>query len=315
MPALDLVLVVSERNRGWVLDTICRQIEGHYPGRARVHYGIRSLPAASAFFFSHYSLFGACLRRNPLLRLRRTLVFFTHPSHTREEGRKVARRLAQASAVVSMSSIHAERLVGDGVPAAKVHVVIPGTDSVRFQPHPRDGAGAVGFCSAYYQRKDPDRLAAIVAAMPNRRFLLVGKGWPEWSGFSELSGRPNFAYAEPAYDDYPAQYGAMDVLVSASRLEGGPIPLLEAMMSNVVPVCSRTGFAPDIVDHGVNGFIFDIDAPVAEICELVELAYRLETDVRATVVDRTWERFSAEIHAIAEAPLTSMRARFSARPG
>lgn len=315
MPDFDLVLVVSERNRGWVLDTICRQIELHYPVRAKVHYGIESLPAASAYFFSHYSLFGACLRRNPLLRLRRTLVFFTHPSHAPEEGRKVARRLAQASAVVSMSSIHAEHLVRDGVPAQKVHVVIPGTDPQRFLPHQRDGAGAVGFCSAYYERKDPDRLDAIVAAMPARRFLLVGKGWRGWPGFHELSGRPNFVYAEPDYDDYPAQYGAMDVLVSASRLEGGPIPLLEAMMANVVPVCSRTGFAPDVVDHGVNGFLFDVDAPVAEICQLVEAAYRLGTDVRATVVGRTWERFSAEIHAIADAPRPGWRARLSARRG
>ena len=301
MAELDLLLVVSERNRGWVLETICREIAAHHPGMAALHYGLDGLPRAGAYFFSHYSLFDACVRRNPLLLLRRTLVFFTHPSHDPSKARRVARRLGRASAVVSMSTVHARTLVADGVPSQKVHVVLPGSDPERFLPHRRDGGGAVGFCSAYYPRKEPDRIAAIVRALPGRRFLLVGKRWPEWDGFAALVGEPNFAYIEPEYEDYPRYYAAMDVFVSPSRLEGGPIPLLEAMMANVVPVCSRTGFAPDLLDHGRNGFLFDVDAPVEAVCDLVEQAYRLDGDVRATVQDRTWERFSAEIRSIAEA--------------
>jgi glycosyltransferase involved in cell wall biosynthesis len=103
-----------------------------------------------------------------------------------------------------------------------------------------------------------------------------------------------------AYDEYPRYYAAMDVFVSPSRVEGGPIPLLEAMMANVVPVCSRTGFGPDLIEHGRNGFLFQVDAPVEEVAALVEQAYALDADVRATVEDRTWERFSREIRAVAE---------------
>lgn len=301
MAELDLLLIVSERNRGWVLETICREIATHHPGRAAIHYGLDGLPRANAYFFSHYSLFDACLRRNPLLRLRRTLVFFTHPSHEPSQNQRVARRLGRASAVVSMSTVHARGLVAGGVPSRKVHIVLPGSDPQRFLPHDRDGGGAVGFCSAHYPRKEPDRIAAIVRAMPARRFHLVGKRWPEWDGFDALRAEPNFTYFEPEYEDYPRYYAAMEVFVSPSRLEGGPIPLLEAMMANVVPVCSRTGFAPDLVDDGRNGFLFEVDAPLEEVCSLIERAYALDADVRATVQDRTWERFSAEIRAIAEA--------------
>ena len=301
MAELDLLLVVSERNKGWVLETICREVAAHHPGRAALHYGLDGLPRAAAYFFSHYSLFDASLRRNPLLRFRRTLVFFTHPSHDPSRSRRVARRLGRASAVVSMSTVHARTLIADGVPSRNVHVVLPGSDPERFLPHDRDGGGGVGFCSAYYPRKEPERIVAIVRALPARRFLLVGKRWPEWDGFAALEAEPNFTYIEPEYSDYPRYYAAMDVFVSPSRLEGGPIPLLEAMMANVVPVCSRTGFGPDLIDHGRNGFLFDVDAPVQTVCDLVEEAYRLDVDVRATVHDRTWERFSAEIRAIAEA--------------
>lgn len=300
MRKLDLVLVVSERNRGWVLETICREIARHYAGTTALHYNVWPLPKAHAYFFSHYSLFGACLRRNPLLRFRRTLVFYTHPSHEPAEFRPVARSLGKASAVVSMSSVHAGRLVADGLQPERVHVVLPGSSPERFLPHDRSGAGAVGLCSAYYPRKYPERIADLVRAIPSRKFLLIGKGWPGWSGFGALQAEPNFTYLQPSYVDYPQFYAAMDVFVSASKLEGGPVPLLESMMANVVPVCSRTGFAPDLIDHGRNGFLYDVDAPIETVCDLVERAYDLNSDVRGTVQHRTWARCSGEIQAIVE---------------
>ena len=87
----------------------------------------------------------------------------------------------------------------------------------------------------------------------------------------------------------------MDVFLSTSLNEGGPLPLLEAMLSNCVPVASRTGFAPDIITHGQNGFVFDTDAPVADVCSLIEDALRLRADVRATVEHLTWKRFTNEL--------------------
>ena len=54
---------------------------------------------------------------------------------------------------------------------------------------------------------------------------------------------------------YPDLYSKMDVFVSPSILEGGPVPILESMMSNCVPVASKTGFCPDIINHGQNGFL------------------------------------------------------------
>lgn len=263
---------------------------------------MRDLPKSAAYFFTHYSLFSAALRRHPQILWRRTLVFFTHPSHEPADTRRVIRRLRRAGAVLSMSSIHAARLIADGLPPAQVKVLIPGSDPSRFAGHAR-GGGFVGFCSAYYRRKDPDRLAGIVAAMPHRRFLLVGRGWREWSGFDRLVAQPNFAYLEPEYADYPGHYARMDVFVSPGRLEGGPMPLLEAMMANVVPVATRTGFAPDLIIPGENGFLFEVDAPLERVCDLVDQAYQLQADIRATVVHRTWDRFVAELQALS-APST-----------
>lgn len=106
---------------------------------------------------------------------------------------------------------------------------------------------------------------------------------------------PNFTYLELPYEQYPDFYQQVDVFVSPARLEGGPIPLLEAMMSNAVPVASRTGFAPDIIRHGENGFLFDVDASAAEICSRIEDAYALQAPVRETVKHLTWQRFTNQL--------------------
>jgi glycosyltransferase involved in cell wall biosynthesis len=108
----------------------------------------------------------------------------------------------------------------------------------------------------------------------------------------------NFEYHEVPYAEYPGLYDAMDVFVSPSRLEGGPISLLEAMMANAVPVATTTGFATDLIRDGVNGYLCPTNVVGDELCAAVERAFALEADVRATVEHLTWERFSRAIQAL-----------------
>ena len=111
---------------------------------------------------------------------------------------------------------------------------------------------------------------------------------------SELLGLPNFRYVEAPYDEYPKYYRAMDVFLSAAAVEGGPIPLLEAMMSNAVPVAAATGFAPDLIEDEKNGFLFPPGAPVATVAALVESAHSVQVNVRRSVEHFTWDRFASQ---------------------
>lgn len=297
-PPLDLALVVAERNRGWVLETICQQVAARAAGPTALHFDPGDggpLPAAGCYFFSHLSLYLAHLDELER-RAARSLVCFTHPTYPRSKAASVARALDRATHVVVLASAHREALVADGVDPSRVSTVAPGADPERFRPH-RRGSGAVGFCSAFYPRKGPETVAGLVAALPGRRFVLLGRGWEQWDGFAALAGLANFEYRQSAYERYPDFYDEIDVFVSPSRLEGGPVPLLEAMMANAVPVATTTGFAPDLIDHGVNGFLCDVGAPVERFAELVEAAYDLspEVDVRATVAHRTWDRFARTV--------------------
>ncbi len=134
--------------------------------------------------------------------------------------------------------------------------------------------------------------------MPHRKFLLLGSEWNKYEHFDELLALSNFTYAEAPYEDYPSNYDKMDVFVSPSRLEGGPVPLIEAMMSNVVPVASAIGFAPDIILSSKNGFLFELDDPIERICSLVEAAFEIRTDVRQTVEHLSWERYARRLEEI-----------------
>lgn len=58
-------------------------------------------------------------------------------------------------------------------------------------------------------------------------------------------------------------YGALDAYVIASREEGGPKAVLEAMASGVPVISTRVGQAVDLVDHGRNGWLVDVEDATA----------------------------------------------------
>jgi glycosyltransferase involved in cell wall biosynthesis len=295
----DLVFYVPETTKGWILEGICRDTQRAFTGKSLVVYADQPLPRAKAYFVSHYSEFEPLALQNPHILDARVVAFFTHPRFDLPRSmRYYAATLNFTDRVFTMNSASRDYLISLGVQPEKLQVVYGAADPQRFQPHVRTGNGYVGFCMAYYDRKRPAFLLDLVRAMPHRKFCLLGKGWSGWSEFASLLSLPNFTYFDVPYEEYPAHYGKMDVFVSGAQLEGGPIPLLEAMLCNAVPVATRTGFAPDLIRHGENGFLFDVGDSVHEVARLIERAYQLETDVRLGVQHLSWTRFASEIDAV-----------------
>lgn len=298
----DWVFIAPNNSEGWILDAICREIGSRLIGSWQVVYNPKAkLPPARTYFFAHYWNYLDRIKRHPHVLNSRTVVWYTHP---REIPYTTAERidgLNKCTQVIATCASIRDMLIDEGLAPDKVRVVLGGASPFLFRRHARTGDSVVGLASAFYERKNPDVVLDLVRAMPHRRFLLVGKGWEAWPKFAELTALPNFTYETPAsYAAYPALYARMDVFVSAAILEGGPIPLLEAMMSNVVPVASRTGFAPDLIVDGRNGFLFDVGAPASAIAPLIDKAYGLTGDVRASVRRYSWRRFAWSVIALGE---------------
>lgn len=295
----DLVFVLPPKNgQGWILDAICRELGSRFP-RYKISYcrfGV-SLPKAERYFFSHYVFFIGSLSPFSNIYSGRSFVFVTHlePDKHRLSDKLLARLLNRSDGVICMNKQLQRDVQKLGVAVGKTSVVVGAANGKQFCPHKRKPDGKVGFCSAFYERKSPDVLFEIVRSMPHRKFLLLGKGWQAYKRFDQLCGFSNFEYVETAYTEYPEYYSQMSVFVSVSQIEGGPIPLLEAMMSNVVPVASRTGFGPDIIEHGKNGFIFENGVSIDSICRLIEDAFRLDVAIDESVREYTWEQYSQKM--------------------
>lgn len=303
---VDLVFVTPPKGaQGWILDAICREIGGRLPGLSIRYcpFG-SSMPAARCYFYSHYMYYVRSLRSLQPTRLGRSYVFATHLESSKHgiTDALLARALDNCDGVICMNSALRDDLQRLGVSRDRLSVLVGAASRDEFKPHARTADGKVGFCSAYYARKSPDLILEIVRALPHRQFLMLGKGWRDYPRFGELQSLANFEYLETSYQHYAECYARMSVFVSASNLEGGPIPLLEAMLSNAVPVASRTGFAPDVIQHGSNGFIFDLDAGADLICALIEQAFSLECDVSATAQQFDWRPYSERMTALMDLP-------------
>jgi glycosyltransferase involved in cell wall biosynthesis len=216
----------------------------------------------------------------------------------------VSRFLNTAHSVICMNSDLKDRLRQLGVREQLLTVNVGAADPSIFVPHRRSSAkrGLIGFCTAYYERKNPDLMMEIIKRLPDQGFVLLGRGWAEYPRSSELLQLRNLTYLEVDYEEYPYWYGQMSVYVSTSYVEGGPIPLIETMMSNVVPVVSNTGFAKDVIRHGENGYIFEVDDPIERICEYICAALVSDFNVAESVSDLDWSGFTHRFAAAISAP-------------
>jgi glycosyltransferase involved in cell wall biosynthesis len=300
-PVADVVFIQHPVWRGWILEAICREVAERTAGRTLFHFSTTNVPPAHSYFISHQSLVAPVLLSNPCVWRGRRIGFYTHPSELPVSPGQFIYGLNQLHGVLFMCSTFREQMIEQGLARDKTDVVLAGADPARFNPPARRGA-TVGLSMAYYPRKNPERLVELTSLLAPRRVLLLGRGWSNYPHFDRLLIQPNFRYIEAPYDHYPRHYAEMAAFVSLAQLEGGPIPLIEAMMCNVPPVASRTGFAPDLIRHGENGFLFDVDSPARDIATLVERACDTRLDTRASVAHLTWDRFASRVQGWLRAP-------------
>lgn len=75
----------------------------------------------------------------------------------------------------------------------------------------------------------------------------------------EKLGIPYRHFLLERYQEVGQLFQTLDFYMVASRQEGGPKAILEAMASGVPIVTTRVGQAMDLVQHGKNGFILEIE--------------------------------------------------------
>ncbi|EAZ82462.1 glycosyltransferase [Algoriphagus machipongonensis] len=113
----------------------------------------------------------------------------------------------------------------------------------------------------------------ILEKCPNTHFLLVGDG--EWRERLEKqikdSGKENHFHLVGVQTQVIPYLSIMEIYLSTSEFEGLPIAMLEAMSCEVPVVATRAGGIGEVVQHGVQGYLSEIE----EYEELVDYCIQL----------------------------------------
>jgi glycosyltransferase involved in cell wall biosynthesis len=195
---------------------------------------------------------------------------------------------SRADLIVTSSNTAAERLIGWGVDRAAIRLVplgvdsgafVPADESTRFEMRERLGIPQDAVCVGSFHKdgdgwddgerpkyeKAPEVLIESVAELAKAiaprpvHVLLTGPARGFVKAGLDRAGIPYTHTILPNFQLLPPMYRALDIYLIPSRDEGGPKGLLEAAASGVPVVSTRVGMSADVVEHGRNGVLADID--------------------------------------------------------
>lgn len=162
-------------------------------------------------------------------------------------------------------------------PADRSRVIVNGIDAARVEADliPRERARAalrvpltgpvLGTVARFDPVKALEVLLEALRRLPGATLVLIGDG-PEAASLRArarrlgLEGRVVFAGARP---DAARWFAALDAYVSASRGEGLPLALVEAMAAGLPVIASRVPGHVDTVADGDTGVLVPVDDPTA----------------------------------------------------
>jgi glycosyltransferase involved in cell wall biosynthesis len=220
----------------------------------------------------HCHLTNAHLLAGVVGKLTGTPVLFTNHGRQLMPSDVEAHRLTgtHVSTVCRYTELHALAL---GVKPAAVHLIPNGVDVDVFKPQPRrDGplrqamgigpeAPLVGFIGRLSWEKGPETFLRTVLlahqALPGVRAVMVGDGpmRGQVEGFIRNFQMQDFVHLAGLRDDIPEVLNELDLVVSTSHSEAMPLAVMEAMACGLPVVGTRVGGVPDLIQHGITGYL------------------------------------------------------------
>jgi len=181
-------------------------------------------------------------------------------------------------------------------------------------------ARVAGMAAQFIHRKGHhvllDAVPAVLAAVPDARFLLFGRGPLEGELRDDIAARGLQDAVRMAgfRDDLPRLLPCLDLLVHPAFKEGLGVALLEAGAAGIPVVGSRAGGIPEVVVDGRTGLLVPPGDPSALASALVGL---LGDPERCAAMGREARRFVEEersVDAMVEGNLAVYRSVLSEMP-
>ena len=126
------------------------------------------------------------------------------------------------------------------------------------------------FAGEFSHRKNQQELirafARAVKQMPNAKLVLAGDGAlldTCKQSVEEMNLQEKIIFAGHV-NNMPELYRVCDICVSASRIEGLPFNIMEAMYCELPCAASSIKGHADLLQHGQNGYLYESEAELAE---------------------------------------------------
>lgn len=221
------------------------------------------------------------------------------------------RLITRADALVTVSQALQEFLIRVyDIPPAIITVNPNGADPERFDPDRvqaeivptiPENATVVGFCASFQEFHGVDRIVDIAVALadlPQVHFLLVGDGPARADVQKKIlaAGQENRVsmVGHIPHDHVPTYLARMDIgIMPKSNFYGSPMKIIEYMAMGLPVIGPRLGPLKEIVEEGVQGFLFSPD----NVAELSDYIRRLvvDKDLRRSMGDAARARVLREL--------------------
>lgn len=247
---------------------------------------------------------------------------------------QVARRMESesfrgADHVVTVSEAVRQHVqTAGGVNSERLHVIPNGVDVRRFgAAYGREALRvrigfspencAIGFVGSFKPWHGTgflfDVFESIAAVRPGARFLGVGDG-PEWERLRERASSGGYGdrvalVGRIPHADIPSWIAATDIMVApyqaAPDFYFSPLKVVEALASGRPVVAPRIGQLVDLIDHGKNGLLYEVDDAAScreAILELLDDPQRrlaMGRAARAGAAEQSWQRVAERVTALA----------------
>ena len=195
----------------------------------------------------------------------------------------------RADKIICMSFQGRKELVEIGIDSEKIHVIYSAADGFQFR---KKNIGVVGFVQPNGRKREGLLLdLAWTYDLNPFNLIVVGGGWgPTVQALNNLN--VSVQWLEFADDEQMRDvYKTLDALLVTGYAEGGPLPLLEAMMSGVPVISPPFGYAADLLpDNMMYNTVEELTECLNRIAEQSILSHQL-------MKSWTWADYAAE-HAL-----------------
>lgn len=294
-------------NRNWILGNLIRELHTRLPRHTRIWWIFSAflkgrrveqilsfpLPKSETYFFPFPSIFRNYLARNSTRFENKSIVLYTHNEPELGDLGDQAKLLNKAFVTYFMNSRDAEVLISHGLSRDKTRVVFFGIDTECVKlGHQSRVERSVVLASRSGPRKGLELLPEVVRALPEWSFTLLGRNWENFIKDSGLKHFENFSYQELSKESRTKVFSQNQVFLSLSNLEGGPIPLIEAITLGLIPISTDTGFARDFIKDGENGFLLSTTPSVKEVKTAILNSSKIAPIESSQVNHLTWDRLA-----------------------